>query len=149
MQFPDVYGLGVAYSSPDGKLAVAFEWDRIAYSSIFDSFDPVVLETLDDDLDLEVALAADDGNELRFGAEYAFLDLEPVLAIRAGVWRDPDHRFRSISTDPEHQALFQPGDDEVHAAVGVGLAFKSFQIDLAADFSDRVDTFSLSAIYSF
>jgi hypothetical protein len=34
-------------------------------------------------------------------------------------------------------------------AVGVGLAFKSFQIDLAADFSDLVDTVSLSAIYSF
>ena len=149
MQFPDVYGLGVAYSSPDGKLAVAFEWDRVGYSSIFDSFDPVVLDTLDDDLDLEVALTADDGNELRLGAEYAFLDLEPVLAIRAGVWRDPDHRFRSISTDPEHRALFQPGEDEIHVAVGLGLAFRSFQIDLAADFSDLVDTFSLSAIYSF
>jgi long-subunit fatty acid transport protein len=149
MQFPDVYGLGIAYSSPDGKLAVAFEWDRIGYSSIFDSFDPVVFETLDDDLDLEVSLAADDGNELRFGAEYAFLDLEPVLAIRAGVWRDPDHRFRSISTDPEHQALFQPGEDEVHFALGLGLAFTSFQIDLAADFSDLVDTASFSFVYSF
>jgi long-chain fatty acid transport protein len=149
MQFPDVYGLGVAYSSPDGRLTVAFEWDRVAYSSIFNSFDPVVLETIEDDLDLEVALAADDGDELRLGAEYVFLDLEPVLAIRAGVWRDPDHRFRSISTDPEHQALFQPGEDEIHVAVGFGLAFKSFQIDLAADFSDLVDTASLSFIYSF
>ena len=149
MQFPDVYGLGIAYRSPDGKLAVGFEWDRVGYSSIFDSFDPVVIETLDDDLDLGVDLVADDGNELRLGAEYAFLDLKPVLAIRAGVWLDPDHRFRSTSGDPEHRALFQPGEDEVHVAVGVGLAFKSFQIDLAADFSDLVDTASLSVIYSF
>jgi hypothetical protein len=108
-----------------------------------------VIETLDPELDLTVSLAADDGDEFRLGAEYAFLDLKPVLALRAGVWLDPDHRFHSISDEPDHQALFQPGDDEVHAAVGVGLAFKSFQIDLAADFSDRVDTFSLSAIYSF
>jgi long-subunit fatty acid transport protein len=149
MQFPDVYGLGIAYRSPDGKLAVGFEWDRVGYSSIFESFDPVVIETLDDDLDLGIYLAADDGNELRLGAEYAFLGLDPVLAIRAGVWRDPDHRFRSISSDPEHRALFQPGEDEIHVAVGFGLAFRSFQIDLAADFSDLVDTFSLSAIYSF
>jgi hypothetical protein len=149
MQFPDVYGLGVAYRSPNGKLAVGLEWDRVGYSSIFDSFDPVVIETLDDDLDLEVMLAADDGNELRLGAEFAFLDLKPVLAVRAGVWLDPDHRFYSISSDPEHRALFQSGEDEVHVAVGLGLAFKSFQIDLAADFSDLVDTASLSVIYSF
>jgi long-subunit fatty acid transport protein len=149
MQFPDVYGLGVAYRSPDGKLAIGFEWDRVEYSSIFSSFDPVVLETIDPDLDLEITLAADDGSEFRLGGEYAFLDLKPVIAVRAGVWLDPDHRFRSTSTDPEHRALFQPGEDEVHIAIGMGLAFTSFQIDLAADFSDLVDTVSLSAIYSF
>ena len=149
MQFPDVYGLGIAYRSRDGKIAVGFEWDRVEYSSIFSSFEPVVIESFDDDLDLGIELEADDGNELRLGAEYAFLDLQPVLAIRAGVWLDPDHRFRSISSDPEHRALFQAGEDEVHVAVGVGLAFKSFQIDLAADFSDLVDTASLSVIYGF
>lgn len=149
MQFPDVYGAGLAYRSGDGKLAVSFEWDRVEYSSIFGSFDPVVLETLDPDLDLGVDLAADDGDELRLGAEYAFLDLKPVVAVRAGVWRDPDHRFHSISTDPEHQALFQAGQDETHLALGIGLALTSFQIDLAADFSDLVDTFALSAIFSF
>ena len=149
MHFPDVYGLGIAYRSRDGKVAVGFEWDRVEYSSIFNSFEPVVIESVDDDLDLGIELVADDGNELRIGAEYAFLDLKPVLAIRAGVWLDPDHRFRSVSDDPEHRALFQPGEDEVHVAVGVGLAFKSFQVDLAADFSDLVDTVSLSVIYSF
>jgi len=149
MQFPDVYGLGIAYRSHDGKLAVGFEWDRVEYSTIFDSFDPEVIETIDDDLDLGTDLAADDGDELRLGAEYAFLDSNPVIAVRLGVWIDPDHRFRSISDDPEHRALFQPGEDEVHVAVGFGLSFTSFQIDLAADFSDFVDTASLSVIYSF
>jgi long-subunit fatty acid transport protein len=150
MQFPDVYGLGLAFRSPSGKLSVGFEWDRVGYSSIFDSFDPVVMETLDPDLDLETHLAADDGDELRLGGEYAFLDLKPVLAIRAGVWLDPDHRFRSTHPDdPDHRALFQPGEDEIHVAVGLGLAFKSFQIDIAADLSELVDTYSLSAIYSF
>ncbi len=149
MQFPDVYGAGLSYRSADGKLAVGFEWDRVEYSSIFGSFDPVAIETVDDDLDLEVVLAADDGNEFRLGAEYAFLDLQPVVAVRAGLWIDPDHRFHSISDEPEHRALFPPGEDELHIALGLGLAFSSFQIDLAADFSDLVDTVSLSAIYSF
>lgn len=149
IQFPDVYGLAAAYRSRDGKFSVGFEWDRVEYSSIFSSFDPVVIESIDPDLDLEVALAADDGDEFRLGGEYAFLDFDPVLALRAGIWLDPDHRFHSIIDDSEHQALFQRGEDEVHLALGLGLAFHSFQIDLAADFSDLVDTFSLSAIYSF
>jgi long-chain fatty acid transport protein len=149
MQFPDVYGLGLAYRSPGGELTVGFEWDRVEYSSIFASFDPEVIESIDPDLDLTISLVADDGDELRLGAEYAFLASQPVIALRAGVWIDPDHRFRSISDDPEHTALFQPGDDEVHVSVGLGLAFSSFQVDLAADFSDLVDTVSLSFIYSF
>jgi long-chain fatty acid transport protein len=150
MKLPDVCGVGIAYRSRDGRLAVGFEWDRVEYSSIFSSFDPVVIETLDTDLDLNIYLVADDGDELRLGAEYALLDLDPVLALRAGVWLDPDHRFRSVHPyNPEHRAHFQPGEDELHFALGLGLAFKSFQIDLAADFSDLVDTLSLSAIYSF
>ena len=111
--------------------------------------DAVVIETIDPDLDLEIDLAADDGDELRLGAEYALLGLEPVLALRAGIWLDPDHRFHSIITDPLHQASFQRGEDNLHLTIGCGLAFSSFQIDLAADFSDLVDTFSRSAMYSF
>jgi hypothetical protein len=37
----------------------------------------------------------------------------------------------------------------MHYAGGVGLAFKRFQIDFGIDFSDQVDTASISAIYSF
>ena len=150
MQFPDVYGIGLAYRSRDGKFAVSFEWDRVEYSSIFSSFDPVVIEALEDEVDLNNYLVADDGDEFRLGAEYALLHLKPVLALRAGVWLDPDHRFRSVHpNNREHRTVFQAGEDELHFAVGVGLAFESFQIDVAADFSELVDTFSLSAIYSF
>jgi long-subunit fatty acid transport protein len=146
--FPDVYGLGIAYRSPDGRLAIGFEWDRVEYSTIIDSLDPTVLEAFED-LDLDVDLAVDDGDELHLGGEYAFLQATPVIAIRLGVWLDPDHRFRSISSDPEHRALFPPGDDELHLALGAGLAFAHFQVDVGVDFSDLVDTASLSVIYSF
>jgi long-subunit fatty acid transport protein len=149
---PDVYGLGVAYRSGDGRLTFSFEWDRVEYSSIFGDFDPTAASGIDGDVDPEDArpeLTADDGNELHLGAEFAFLDREPVIAIRGGVWLDPDHRFRSVSDDQEHRLLFPAGENEIHFALGFGLAFKSFQIDLAADISDLVDTFSLSAIYSF
>ena len=38
-------------------------------------------------------------------------------------------------------------DDQIHYTAGVGLAFETFQIDLAADVSDLVDTASISAVY--
>ena len=47
------------------------------------------------------------------------------------------------------RAIFRGGDDELHFALGAGVAFDRFQIDAAVDFSDLVDTASLSAIYSF
>jgi long-subunit fatty acid transport protein len=149
MKFPDVYGLGVAYRSADGRLALGLEWDRVEYSTIFGRARPVQVGGSDTDANLDITLAADDGNELRVGAEYAFLDMRPVIAVRLGAWLDPDHRFHSISSDPEHQALYPPGEDELHLAVGFGLAFERFQLDAGVDFSDLVDTASLSLIYSF
>jgi hypothetical protein len=41
------------------------------------------------------------------------------------------------------------GDDQLHYAVGLSLAFKNFQLDAALDLSDTVDTAPLSLICSF
>ena len=92
----------------------------------------------------------DDGHELRLGAELVFAGVTPVVALRAGVWVDPDHRIRFTGTDePLDLAIFRRGSDEVHFALGAGVAFERFQIDAAVDLSDLVDTVSLSAIYGF
>lgn len=148
LEFPDVYGLGVSWRSRDGATTLAFEWDRVGYSEILAGLERAVGET---------GGALDDADELHFGAEYVFLDRSPVLALRAGAWLDPDHQVRSArprgtSDDPDSEllgALFPAGKDEWHWAVGLGAAFERFQVDLAADFSERVDTLSLSAIYTF
>jgi len=39
--------------------------------------------------------------------------------------------------------------DEMHYSLGIGLAFKRFQIDAAVDLSERVDTVSISGIFGF
>lgn len=135
--FPDIFGLGVAYQSVDGRLTVAFEWDRVTYS---DSLDDLEL----DDQDI------DDADELRLGGELAFLHTQPVFAIRLGAWLDPNHATRANENANDFtRALLLPGEDEVHFALGFGVAFERFQIDAALDLSDLVDTAALSAIYSF
>jgi long-subunit fatty acid transport protein len=140
--FPDVYGLGLSFQPQGGRLTIGFEWDRVEYSTILDSLDQEEIETSD--------ISLEDGDELHLGAEYVFLRSTTLAAARLGVWLDPDHRPHfTRDGDPLEQALFPPGDDQIHYALGLGLAFKKFQIDLGADFSDFVDTISVSAIYSF
>jgi long-subunit fatty acid transport protein len=134
LDLPDVYGLGVAYRFPDERLTLSFEWDRVEYSSIF---------TADSSLSME------DGNELHLGGEYVFLGSTPLVALRAGIWSDPDHEVAYSGDNYVAAALLQPGDDTLHYAAGLGLAFARFQVDVGVDFSDLVDTASLSIIYSF
>ena len=137
VDFPDIYGLGFAYRGPDGRLTLSFQWDHVEYSDIPRSL------FLDDQ-------TIDDANELHLGAEYVFLGSTPIIALRLGTWLEPDHQMRATNNDdPFFRALLQPGEDEMHYAAGLGVAMQHFQIDLALDFADRVDTVSLSAIYNF
>jgi long-subunit fatty acid transport protein len=139
--FPDVYGLGVSYRTASGSVTVGFEWDRVEYSTIIDTIESAVVDT--DHVVLE------DGDELHLGVEFVVLGSTPLIALRGGVWLDPDHRIHKAAGDLQDEALLQRGEDTVHFAIGLGLAFESFQIDLGADFSEFVDTASLSVIYSF
>ena len=136
VEFPDIYGLGVAYRAPDGRLTLSMQWDRIEYSSIPRSMG------LDDQ-------AIDNADELHFGAEYVILDSTPVIAIRLGTWLDPYHQMYATVDDPYTRALLPRGSDEWHYTAGLGIATERFQIDIAADLADRLDTISLSAIYNF
>ncbi len=135
-EFPDVYGLGLSYRGLEERLTLSFQWDRIEYSSLPQSIE------LDDQ-------TIDDADELHFGAEYVFLESSPVIAVRLGSWLDPYHQMYATVTDPYTRAMLPKGDDEWHYTAGLGLATRRFQVDLAADLSDRVDTISLSAIYNF
>ena len=140
--FPDIYGLGFVFRSENERLTIAFDWNRVEYSTILDRLNPEDFDV--DDLELN------DGDEFHLGGEYVFLRSTPVVAARLGVWLDPDHRPRATAaSEPIEHALLRPGTDNIHWSLGIGLAFENSQIDLGADFSDLVDTVSLSAIYSF
>jgi long-subunit fatty acid transport protein len=134
--FPDIYGLGLAYRNADDNLTLSLQWDRIEYSDMPSSI------PLDDQ-------TIDDGDEVHIGAEYVFLDSTPIVALRVGIWHDPDHQMYATVDEPFTQAMLPGGKDSTHFTAGIGIALQRFQIDFAFDFSDQVDVFSLSAIYSF
>jgi long-subunit fatty acid transport protein len=142
LDFPAVLGAGIAYRSKGGTTTVSFEWDRVFYSNFIGSIERETSE--------EQNIVTDDANELRLGVEYVFLRLRPILALRGGIWRDPDHRIQSVARDDAiARAFFQSGDDELHVALGVGIVFERFQIDFGIDLSELVKSASLSAIFSF
>lgn len=142
LKSPDVYGLGLAVRSRSEALTLTFDWVRVEYSDLLDSLSRQVFD------DLPVV---GDADELHAGLEYVFLTTTPLVALRVGAWLDPDHRFRAApgEDEPFDRALFRGASDEVHFAAGVGLAFRTFQLDFAVDVSDLVDTASISMIYPF
>lgn len=141
VELPDVYGLGFAFRAPNEALTVSVEWDHVEYSDI--------LESIQAGRGDVPGVVQDDGEEIHLGVEYAFLRTKPLLAVRAGAWRDPDHRFRFEGPNIVDRAILRRGDDELHLAVGLGVVLRRYQFDFGADFSDEVNTLSLSAIYTF
>ena len=143
LKTPNVFGLGLAYRSKSGSWTVSFELDRVLYSQILESIGSR-------DIINTSQVEIDDVSELRLGFEYAFLKRTPLIALRGGVWRNPDHAIRSRErTDPLELTLLPGGEGDTHVSVGLGIALEVLQIDLAVDHSDLVDTASLSFIYRF
>jgi long-subunit fatty acid transport protein len=138
--FPDVWALGASYRSTDGRWTAGFEWSRVEYSTVIESFAPELRSS---------GSFLEDADELHAGGEYAFFAGKSVIGVRLGAWLDPDHRVRNERGLGFVQAEHLPGEDEIHLAAGLGVAYRSFQFDLGVDFSERRDTASLSAIYSF
>ncbi|MGB5175973.1 MAG: outer membrane protein transport protein [Thermoanaerobaculia bacterium] len=138
IDYPDGYGAGLAYRSPGGHLTVSFEWDHVEYSTILDGLGEAA----------SGARFVADGDELHLGAEYAFLGSRPLFALRAGLWRDPNHQVQGDQGVEIPSGLIGQGEDEPHYAIGFGAVFKGFQLDMAADFSQREDTLSISGIYA-
>lgn len=127
-EVPDVWGGGLAYRSGDGHVTLAAEADRVGYEGLV-SFPGTSDEIL-------VGRELRDAWEYHLGFEYALLRPEPVIAFRCGGWVEANGED---VTD----------DRFTHLAVGVGVAGKRIQVDVGADFSEEVDTASVSLIYSF
>ncbi|MDH3745196.1 MAG: outer membrane protein transport protein, partial [Acidobacteriota bacterium] len=140
---PDVWGMGVAWRVSDA-LILTLDWDHVDYSDLNkDGLNMIRVGRSDPE-----NYIVDSGDELHLGFEYVTLGLRYPLAVRLGAWQDPDHQIRYVGERPIAQVRFQPGADEIHFAGGIGLVIGRFQLDLATDISERVDTFSLSTVVS-
>jgi long-chain fatty acid transport protein len=144
---PDVIALGVLIR-PVNALNVTVDFRRVQYSQLISDMGlgfTVPGVTVDD-------YVLDDGNEFRAAGEYLFTNLPSPLsaiAIRGGLWHDPDHRIRYEGPFQADSALYQPGESEMHYTGGGGIVFEKFQFDVGYDHSETVKTFSVSAVLRF
>lgn len=161
---PDALGLGVSLR-PSLRWVIAFDVNRIEYSDL--TAEIVDIDQSDSNLGRDTSglpvqgkrgesgrpadFAIDDGTEVRLGIEYGLYRERslPDVQLRAGVWFDPDHEMRYVGSDPQLQAVWTRGEDELHWAAGFGLRFRRLQLDAAIDVSDRVNTVSVSSVYYF
>jgi hypothetical protein len=133
LTLPDVYGLGFAVRSANGRFTLSGEWDRVEYSSLLA------------DLDFRAAgvgeTVLDDADELHLGGEYAWSREHSVVGLRFGAWLDPDHVVTSEGGDQ--------GGDVVHGAAGFGIAWERWQLDVAIDVASDLFTVSVSGMFVF
>ncbi len=151
LKVPDSFGAGIAFRATD-FLTFTFDVIHIQYKDLLEDFDISADPRLFSEDNFTVA----NGTEIHAGAEYILTPGERYLAIRAGIYNDPDHiiRFTGTTNEPEvdifERILFPGGDEQIHVTGGLGVVFnKYFQIDAAANIADRMKQLSLSAVYRF
>jgi long-chain fatty acid transport protein len=151
---PDVISAGVSYH-PTDVLVVNFDVDRVMYSQLTGKlnsiFDDIPASTLDQ-------LNVPNGTEIHAGAEYTFANFANPLSLRAGVWYDPRHTIEfqgtpTTSSDLTEAVVFGGGyGAKTHYSFGGGMVFPklhNLQLDAAYDYSEKIKTASLSAVYRF
>lgn len=132
LSVPDVVGGGVALR-PTERLTVTADVVRVSYSdltaegSLFGEFGEGGTETIED------------GTELHVGGEYLLPLGRNVLALRAGLY-----------TDPDHDGLAGVDSDQVHVTFGGGIVLGNrIQVDAAANLADTVREGLLSVVVRF
>jgi len=147
---PDFLGLGLSIQ-PMETITLNLDIAHVRYSDLTNSFTAIVLKLGNLELTpVELRqFRADDVTEIHLGFEKAFRLLNKEVFARVGAWSDPDHRIRYEGEDLAFRALFRPGKDEIHYCAGFGLSGEKFEVDTAADLSNRVDTISLSTVFRF
>jgi long-chain fatty acid transport protein len=149
-RLPDVWGVGAAlFFLPDNRLTFSLDVERIDYSNLASNLVPGVNVLTDFDAEFIV----DDATDVRSGAEYLLFNAGnklPPMALRGGLWLESDSTIRARSTGSNPFAtedVFRGEDDELHVALGLGLIFPRYKIDMAADLADTDNEYLISVIF--
>ncbi len=147
MKVPDIYGVGLSWR-PVASLTIAADYNRIKYSQLAQEL--VVLPSHAGAGATAGQFQIDDADEYHAGAEYV-LDLGGFpLALRAGYYFRPDHRFYYTGNDQNIKGMYHPGDDENIYSAGFGMVIgEKVQLDAAAQIGDFTEEYTVSMVYRY
>ncbi|HUP24120.1 MAG TPA: outer membrane protein transport protein, partial [Thermoanaerobaculia bacterium] len=145
---PSVWGVGIAIR-PTDRFTIAIDYHNVEYSALTETF-----VNLAEPSNVPADFVVDDADEIHLGLEYVFANLRNPITIRVGAWEDPAHQIRYTGNAPTTSLVLWSGsnlaEDETHITGGLGFTLgENFGIDLAADFSERVDIMAISAFFRF
>lgn len=146
LNVPDTFGAGLSLS-PSDKFVVNFDVQRVRYSDLLDNFQIALTGiTRPSPSDFNV----DDATEIHVGAEYVFSYGSRILAVRGGLYTDPEHSIVYSGGDPIFRVLFPRGEDVTHGTFGMGVVFSgTYQLDVAADIAKSSKAFIISTVAKF
>ncbi|MEM1247151.1 MAG: outer membrane protein transport protein [Acidobacteriota bacterium] len=173
---PTVYGIGIAVR-PTVAFTISLDVNEVEYSALVDNFTTLLDGNRPDLFVVEDATEVHLGFEYRFLNMANPITLragvweDPVHQIRRNPngfappvtgplgTRDAsgDFEFTQDNQDglvelsqQQLWAAAETADDEIHYAVGIGFTLgENFSLDLAGDFSERVDIAAISAVVRF
>jgi long-chain fatty acid transport protein len=129
---PDSFGGGVAIRPTDHWTILA-DVVRITYSDISAE------ETLFAEFSEGGAEDIKDGTEIHVGTEYTFSVGSSLLALRAGIYKDPDH-----------DGLVDVDTDQIHKTFGAGIVLNNkVQLDAAVNLAETVKEGLVSLVLRF
>ncbi len=163
-EFPDGQRFGITFKVPDSVnlgfslqpndlMTILLDFDWIRYSQLTgQDFTIISAERFNPD-----DYRSPDVFEVHLGLEYLIPVESGIVALRSGMFLDPDHKTRFIGpTDDEVGEIqdfifnFGRGDDNVGYTAGLGFVWKNkVQLDLAVVRSDRFDWLVTSFLYRF
>lgn len=151
LKVPDSFGVGIAFRVTE-FLTLILDVVHIQYEELLQDFDIINNpETYS-----ENNFTIDNATEIHVGLEYVFTLGQRYLALRTGVYNEPDHTIRftgstgNPDTDFTGRALFPGSDDQLHFTSGLGIVFNEhFQVDTAVNIAEKNKQLSLSAVYRF
>lgn len=129
---PDSFGGGIAIR-PTDRWTILADVVHIKYSDISAE------ETLFAEFSEGGAEVIEDGTELHLGTEYTFSVGSSLLALRAGVYKNPDH-----------DGLVDVDTDQIHKTFGAGIVFNNkVQLDAAVNLAKTIKEGLLSLVVRF
>jgi long-subunit fatty acid transport protein len=149
---PDVVSAGVKWIPlASERLRILVDYSRVYYAQLRDDF--ITFQALASARPDQLRI--DDGNEFRAGAEYQLGDTHVVIP-RIGLWRDPDHTVRYVSTperdttDVFYEATLPGGEAAMHFTFGVGIVWSElFEVHVGSDLSSRSKLLTASFVARF